>query len=187
MIRAAFVLALALVAASCSSGMSPADYASAMEAHVDAYVTESQDLSFDYQRGVIDEVRRVVAADGANPETEAAAIMRRGTIEYLALLSDAIDRYLAALRELSPPGSVSEAHAEYIAAIQASRDAIPATRDAVEAASDLAELQLALTASGFADSQLRWTAACTSLEQAVRGAGRGLNLRCTRSTVGVGP
>ena len=103
------------------------------------------------------------------------------TVEYLALLSDTIDRYLAALKDLSPPGEVAAAHEEYVAAIQASRNALPATRRAVEEAEDLAGVQLALTASGFADSQLRWTAACTSLEQSVRDAGRGIDLRCTRS------
>ncbi len=181
------IVAFAFAGTGCSSAMSTEDYAAAMGKHVDAYVTESQNLSYDYQQGVIDEVTAAVSAGGEGAEAQAAEIMRRRTVAYLALLGDAIDRYLDSMDALSPPASVASEHDEYVAAIRASRHAMPATRDAVEGATSLSDVQLALTASGFADSQLRWTSACLVLEQAVRDAGWGLNLRCTPSTDPVTP
>lgn len=179
-VAALSTVAVAVVTA-CSSPATLDSYIGSMESATDAYVVESQALSFDYQSSVEDGVRALVADDEADDEdTEAAAIdlVRAETVGYLAQLGDAMSRYGAAITGPEVPGSVRDAHDDYVEAVGFVVGALPAARESVEAAATLDGIQRALTASGFADGQLRWTAMCSSLEQAVRDQGRGLDLQC---------
>ncbi len=172
---------LCLVAAGgCSSSMTIDAYAEALGEEADAYVVESQDLSYDYQRSVEDGVAALAEAGGDDTLEAAVGLVRSETVAYLALLTDVTGRYLEGLEALEPPSEVASAHDAYVAAVDGVYRAIPSARDAAEAAPDLDGIRLALTSSGFADGQLRWTSTCTALEQAVRDEGRGVDLRCER-------
>lgn len=162
----------------CSSPMSIDGYADAATAATDAYVSESQSLSYDYQSTLEDGVRAIASDGEPDPAGRAVELVTHETVAYLAVLSDAMNRYLHDLEELSPPSGVSDAHAEYLGAVRFVLDAIPSTRDAVEGATDITAVQLALTTSGFADGQTRWTVACSALERAVRDQGKGIDLGC---------
>jgi hypothetical protein len=164
----------------CSSPLSVDDYADQVGAAADGYVTESQALSASYQRTVEDGVRDIAASGDDDALAQAITLVRQQTVAYLAVLSDAMARYWEALDALDPPSAIEGAHDEYVAAIDVVLRAIPDTRAAVEAATDISSVQVALTTSGFADGQTRWTTACTALEQSVRDEGRGLDLGCTR-------
>jgi len=177
-VRALIVGVAAMVVGGCSSPMTIDAYADAATTATDAYVAESQTLSYDYQSGLEDGVRAIAADGQPDPTTRAVDLVTRETIAYLALLSDAIARYLSSLEALVPPKVVSDAHDEYLAAVRFVLDAIPETRDSIEEATDFDAVQLALTGSGFADGQIRWTISCSSLEQAVRDEGVGIDLGC---------
>lgn len=168
----------ALLAAACTPAPSLEDYIESMERHTDAYVDESQALSFEYQSAVEDGVRRIVAEGGADPTGEALTLVTTQTVQYLALLGDAMDRYHTAIAPLVPTSEVVADHDAYAAAVGFVVSTLAPTRAAVESATSISEVQLALGSSGFADGQLRWTATCSALEQTVRDQGRGIDLRC---------
>lgn len=172
------VIAALLVGACSASPPSLEEYVESMERHTDAYVDESQALSFEYQSSVEDGVRRIVAEGGADPTGEALTLVTTQTVQYLALLGDAMDRYHRAIAPLVPTPEVVADHDSYAAAVGFVVSSLAPTRTAVESATSIGEVQLALGSSGFADGQLRWTATCSALEQAVRDQGRGIDLRC---------
>ncbi len=154
-----------------------------MERYTDTYVDESQGLSFEYQSAVEDGVRRIVAEGGPDPTGEALTLVTTQTVQYLALLGDAMDRYHAAISPLVPTSEVVADHDAYAAAVEFVVSSLVPTRAAVESATSISEVQFALASSGFADGQLRWTATCTALEQVVRDQGRGIDLRCVLPVV----
>ena len=175
--------ALTVVVSACSaSSQSLDEYADELSTRTDSYVVESQNLSFDYQSEVEDGTRQVIEAGAEDPEAEVLTLFRQGTVEYLALLTDAMVRYRDSLEAMTPPSDVADAHASFLAAVAAVTGAIPDAKVAVEQATSLDEVQLGLTASGFADGQLRWTGTCQTLEQAIVDAGRAMDLRCVRPT-----
>lgn len=176
------VIAGALVGASCSSSMTIDEYASELPGIAEAYVVESQNLSYDYQSSVEDGVRGIVEAGEDGAEAAAVDLVRTETVQYMATLSDAMGRYLARLDALSPPDEVADQHEAYVDAVRNVYEAIPEVRDTVADATSLEDVQLALTASGFADGQIRWTTTCLSLEEAVEAQGEPVALRCVRST-----
>jgi hypothetical protein len=174
----------ALVASACTqSAMSVESYADAMEAIADAYVSEAQGLSASYQRTVEDEVRAAIAEDPTGAQVRAVEIAGEATVSYLELLADAMDRFITSMDELRPPTGVEAAHDEFVGAVASVHGSLPDARDAVAGADSLSDIRLALTTSGFADGQLRWTAACTALEGSVRRQGAGLDLGCVRQEV----
>ncbi|MGI9585324.1 MAG: hypothetical protein ACR2N7_07005 [Acidimicrobiia bacterium] len=179
----AVTVCLLLAGAACSSALTTEEYAESIGALTDAYVIESQNLSYDYQSAVEDGVRAIVAEEAPDSEEAAVALIANESVQYLALLGDSMDRYIIALDALAPPGSLDTEHDAYVAAIVAVHGALPQTRDAVGVATDIPAIQLALSSSGFADGQIRWTATCTVLEEAIRAEGRGVDLRCLRSEV----
>jgi hypothetical protein len=173
------VLALAVaVASGCSTPATLDDYVPAAEGLSAAYVEEAQALSFDYQSSVEDGVRAIVEAGATDPETDAVTLVIDETVAYLAVLTDTMGRYLDAFDALHAPTEVSGEHEAYVSAIRVVHASLPGTRSAVQVATQLDAVQLAMTSSGFADGQLRWTASCSALEQAVRDEGTGIDLRC---------
>lgn len=179
---AAAILAGALLVAGCSSAMTIDEYAAELSGIAEAYVVESQNLSYDYQSAVEDGVREIVEAGQDGTEATAIELVRSETVQYLAMLSDAMGRYLARLEALSPPDEVKDQHEAYVDAVRNVYEAIPEARDTVSEATSIDDVQVALTASGFADGQLRWTTTCVSLEEAVEAQGETVTLRCVRST-----
>jgi hypothetical protein len=179
----ALLASIAILAAACDSPLSTEEYAGSIGPLTDAYVVESQNLSYDYQSSVEDGVRTLVDEAGDDAATQAVVLIANESVQYLALLGDSMDRYVVSLRKLSPPAPLANKHDAYVSAIVFVHEALPETRDAVAAAEDIASIQLALTSSGFADGQIRWTAACASLEDAIRSEGRGVDLRCVRPDV----
>lgn len=177
---AVVVVVAAAILSGCSQPLTVDAYVAEASRAADAYVTESQNLSYDYQSTLEDEVRRIAEEGGEGAIDEATNLVTRETIAYLAVLSDAMYRYASDLSDLDAPRAISDAHDAHVAAVEAVLASIPATRDAVESAGDIAAVQVALASSGFADGQVRWTITCTALEQAVRDQGSGLDLRCTR-------
>jgi hypothetical protein len=159
------------------------EYATELTDITDAYVVESQNLSYDYQSSVEDGVRDIVAAGGGDAQAQVSVLARSSTVQYLAMLGDVMDRYLQALDGLAVPSQLEDPHDEYVSAVRAVHTSLPATRSAVEEAADLEGMQSALSVSGLADGQLRWTATCVSLEESIRALGRGVDLRCVRTEV----
>ncbi len=179
-----WLAALALFAAACSQPTQSVEaYADAMEGVVDTYVAESQDLSTRYQASVEDDIKAMVQQRPSDPEAVAVEIASSATTNYLAVLADAMQRFIEGMESLRPPPTVRAAHEEFIAAVRSVHRAIPSTRDAVLEADSIESVGLALTSSGFADGQIRWTAACTALEAAARELGTGLDLGCVRPVV----
>ena len=176
------VIVLAAFVASCSTSATLDDYVPAAETLSLAYVEEAQALSFDYQSAVEDGVRAIVEGGATDPEVDAVTLVIDETVAYLAVLTDTMGRYLEAFDGLDAPPAIASEHDEYVSAIRVVHQALPPTRSAVRAATQLDEVQLAMTSSGFADGQLRWTASCSALEQAVRDQGTGIDLRCLAPT-----
>ena len=176
------MLMAAALGASCSGSVTVDDYVRDAEGLSLAYVEEAQSLSFDYQRSVEGGVRAIVEGGAADPETDAVMLVVDETVAYLAVLTDTMGRYLEAFDALDAPAEVASEHDDYVAAIGVVHASLPATRSAVEVATGLDEVQVAMTSSGFADGQLRWTASCSALEQAVRDQGTGIDLRCVAPT-----
>ncbi|MDJ0790969.1 MAG: hypothetical protein QNJ71_03645 [Acidimicrobiia bacterium] len=179
---AMWILVAAVVSA-CGSPTPIGEYADAMSASAEAYVVESQNLSFDYQSSVEDGVRDLVDRGVDDAEEQATELMRRSTVEYLALLLDAMGRYVAELEELDPPSDLRDEHTEYVASVRSVHGAIPQTQAAVGEAADLEAVQRAFVASAFSDGQPRWTATCAALEAAIVDGGATANLRCVRTEV----
>ncbi len=179
---ATVVLTIALVTAACSSTppMSIDAYADAATAATAAYVGESQQLGLTYQKTVESEVGKIVDSGAADAVADATTLVRTETVNYLALLDDAILRYVAAIEDMTPPAAVKDAHGAYLAIVESVRATVPQMREAVASAGSIPEIQAALRRSGFADGQAAWLATCSSLEQAVRDAGRGVDLKCVR-------
>ena len=176
----AFVL-LTVLASACSLGsQSSAEYAAALGESTDNYIDESQTLSATFHSTVEVEIKVLAESGESDVVALATDVTRRETVQYLAVLEDAMTRYVEALRSMSPPGSLVDAHDAYVDAIDAVRYSMPATRTRVGEATDLTGIQTAITGSGFSDGQLRLRAACSSLEAAVRQDGHGVDLGCTR-------
>ena len=171
----------AAVLGACSSSMSLDDYAETMTASTEAYVVESQDLSYDYQSSVEDGVRAIVESGVDDAAAQATELMRRSTVEYLALLLDAMGRFVEQIDELNAPADLVEDHEEYLAAVWSVYGAIPEAQDEVRGAEDLEDIERAFTASAFADGQPRWTASCERVEVAIVEAGGSVDLRCVRT------
>jgi hypothetical protein len=171
------------VGCSATPSLSVDDYADAAGGATEAYVAESQQLSLTYQKKVEREVAAIVEAGADNAVDEATALVRTETVMYLALLDDAISRYVAAMDALVAPDTVAEAHASYIVVVEAVHVTLPGMRDAVAAAESIPEIQAALVGSGFSDGQAAWVATCGALEQSVRNAGRGVDLKCVKRDV----
>jgi hypothetical protein len=178
------LLAVAIVGAACgSSALSTAEYSAAIEEATDVYIVEAQGLSTEFQRTVEEEVAALAASGEGDLLTQATDLTSQQTIQYLALLEDAMSRYSTVLGSIEPPPVLAEPHDDYLEAIESVRLSMPATRDAVGQARDLTGIQTAITSSGFGDGQLRLQVACARLAAAVRAEGQGVDLGCTRSPV----
>lgn len=177
--------AVALVGYACSSepAMTIDTYADAAASATSAYVDESQQLSLTYQKLVEREVGKIVESGSDTAVADATTLVRTETVKYLALLDDAILRYVEAMDGLAPPGQVEEAHDAYIVIVESVQMTLPGMREAVGAASSIPQIQEALVGSGFSDGQTAWLATCSTLEQAVRDAGRGVDLKCVKPDV----
>jgi len=154
--------------------MSVEAYSAAMEIASDAYVSAL------YQASVEDDVRAAVKDDPDAAEDRVVEIVTTATSNYLTLLADAMARFVMEMDELRPPAGIESAHDEFVAAVGSVQGSLPGTRGAVAQADSLVSVRYALTSSGFADGQDRWTAACTALEEAVRSQGTGIDLGCVR-------
>lgn len=176
---------LVAVAAGCAATpeMSVAEYAEAAAETTAAYVAETQQLSYAYQQTVEREVEEIVASKADTAVEDATALVSTETVQYLALLDDAIVRYLAALNELAPPAPIEDAHGAYLEIVDSVRSTLPGMRDSVAAATSIEGIQAALVGAGFSDGQAAWVARCGVLEQAVRDQGRGIDLKCVRRDI----
>jgi hypothetical protein len=182
----AVLLVGALIATACSQPepMSLDAYAESMNELTEAYVLESQEISLRYQLAVENQVEELVSS-GANPDLQGAmVIVRSETANFLALLDDAMGRYHGGIAEMVPPDQVAGRHAAYLEIIESVRSTLPASRDALEDTTTFEQVLSSLVGSGFADGQAAWTAACESLESAIRDGGRGADLKCVRDPVG---
>ena len=186
MIRLLIVaLTSGLVAVSCSQTepMSLDAYATSMTEATDAYVLESQEISLRYQTAVEQQVKELVSS-GADADLDGAmTIVKSETTNFLALLDDAMGRYHDGLADLETPTEVADEHEGYLAIIASVMSTLPASRDALENTTTFEEVLSSLVGSGFADGQAAWTAACATLESAIRDGGRGADLKCVRDPV----
>ena len=176
---------LAVLAASCASTppLSIEDYAAAAGEASAEYVAESQQLSVTYQDKVSKGVSAIVETGSDTAIDEATTLVRTETVMYLALLDDAILRYIAAMESLAPPASVEALHDEYVEIAHSVQSTLPGLRDGISEAASIPDIQGALFTSGFSDGQAAWLARCEALEQGVRDAGRGVDLKCVRRDV----
>jgi hypothetical protein len=180
------LVVLAAIGASCSEAepMTLENYATATTQTTESYVLESQQISLRYQTAVEDQVRELVSSSD-QPDLEGAmTIVRSETANFLALLDDAMGRYHTDLEELTPPTPVAEQHEAYLKIIASVRSTLPTSRDALADTTTFEEILSSLVGSGFADGQTAWTAACELLESAIRGEGRGADLKCVRDQLG---
>lgn len=170
--------------AGCSAGaLSVGEYVDAMETAAVIYVADSQDLSVQYQDQVISEITEMAQREPPNADILAVGITRAATTDYLDVLADQMLRFVDDMEAMKPPMAVGEDHDEFVAAVRSVYTAMPRTIMEVGSAESLDGIRLALTSSGFADGQIRWTAACTTLESSVRAIGSGLDLGCVRPEV----
>lgn len=179
------LLAVAAFVASCGTAeqLTLDEYAVQAVAIADGYVQESQDVSFQYQRKVEQLVGEIAASGSSTAIEEAVEVMRTETASFLALIDDAMARYIEAFDALEPPDDISEAHEAYVDVMASVHGSLPVMRDRVSDAGSLGDIEAALAGSAFADGQPLWTAACQALEQTVRDLGRGLDLKCERTEV----
>jgi hypothetical protein len=174
---------LATVACTGSEALTLDEYADAATEIAEAYVTESQDASFKYQRDVERLVGEIAASGSATTIEEAVTVMRTETTVFLGLIGDAMVRYIDAFDDLAPPPEVEDAHDAYVAVMVSVQSSLPSMRDSVAASQSLGDIESALAGSAFADGQPAWTASCLALEQTVRDVGRGMDLKCEPSAV----
>ena len=158
-------------------------YATSLELASDAYVADAQRLSTGYQDQVIDEIRTMIESSPDDAASRAVGITSAATTDYLGVLADDMLVFLDSVDELNPPSEISEQHEEFVAAIRSVHESIPGTIDVVRESDSIDGFRFALTSSGFADGQIRWTAACTSLEMAVRSLGQGIDIGCVRPEI----
>ena len=160
-----------------------AEYADEITEVTGAYVLETQEISFRYQSAVERQVEALTSSGTTADLDGAMTIVRSETANFLALLDDAMTRYHTDVSEMEPPLEVVDRHDAYVAIIASVRSTLPASRDALAETTNFEEVLASLVGSGFADGQQAWTAACQSLESAIREAGRGADLKCVRDTV----
>jgi hypothetical protein len=174
-------VSLVVVLSACSDpAMTFPEYASAIQDVTDVYISEAQTLSVTFHGTVEAEVARIVEEGSDDARGEATDVTKREMVLYLALLEDAMGRYMERLAEVRPPIDVSAQHSDYVDAIESVRGAMPSTRSSVASALHLDGIEAAVAASGFQDGQFRLTKTCQSLEESVRAAGVGIDLGCTR-------
>jgi hypothetical protein len=174
-------VSLAIVLASCSGpSLTVAEYATELEDSTNDYILESQRVSATFHSTVEDEVTRIAEVGEGDLLALATDVTSRETVLYLALLEDAMMRYVAVIELIKPPSALEEPHSAYVRAIESVRSSMPATRTAVGDASNFDDIQAAIARSGFSDGQIRLRAACATLEAAVRAEGSGIDLGCTR-------
>lgn len=177
--RVAAVTAIMLVGTACAADQPPVSgFAEDASAAADAYVTEAQDLSASYQRVLEIKVADIIATAGDEAVDRATDLVRTETIEFLSLLGDALDRYTSAVTAIPTPPAVADERDMYVDVLATANTALPDMRDAVVTSATIVDIQRALVGSAYADAQLRLVASCESLEQAVRDAGHGIDLKC---------
>jgi hypothetical protein len=154
-----------------------------MERAADAYVADAQSLSSGYQDRVIDEIRTMLESGRDDAATRAVEITSAATTDYLGVLADDMLVFVDTVDALNPPTEIGEEHDEFVAAIRSVHESIPATVEAVSESDSIDGIRFALTSSGFADGQIRWTAACVTLETAVRSLGQGIDIGCVRPEI----
>ncbi|MFV1971561.1 MAG: hypothetical protein ACC683_11245 [Acidimicrobiia bacterium] len=174
------VLVVMVLSACAESAPTVPEYAGAIEEVTDAYIAESQMLSATFQRTVEGEVARILGEGSDDALGEVTDVTKREMVLYLALLEDAMGRYVDGLSEIRPPGELAETHTDYLDAVESVYRAMPATRASVESALHLDGIEGALAGSGVQDGQPRLTSTCRSLEASVRAEGTGLDLGCNR-------
>jgi hypothetical protein len=177
------VSAVALAGCAGEDSLTLDEYADQITTISALYVEESQSLSLRYQRDVERKVGELTNAGGVALVTAAVILVSGETASYLALLDDAINRYVVSMSELNPPSELVDGHASYVEVVSSVHQSLPAMRDAVASSQSMTDIQLALAGSGFADGQAVWTAACVSLEQDIRDLGRGADLKCVKPAV----
>lgn len=179
------LLAGVVFAAGCSQvdPMSLEEYADTITETTGAYVLESQEISLRYQMTVEDQVEGLTSSGSEADMEGAMIIVRSETANFLALLDDAMERYHADIAGMIPPAEIADSHDKYLAIIVSVRSTLPAARDALAETTTFQDVIASLVGSGFADGQEAWTAACQSLESAIRDAGRGADLKCVREPV----
>lgn len=176
-----YAMSLAVALSACAApGLTVPEYVSAIQKATDVYIAESQTLSVTFHRTVEDEVTRIVEDGSDDALGEATDITKREMVLFLALLGDAMGRYIERLSEIRPPGEIEGEHSDYLDAVESVRGAMPSTRASVSLAPDLDGIEAALAGSAFQDGQLRLTSVCQSLEESVRAEGEGIDLGCTR-------
>lgn len=179
-------LVMSFAASACAATeVRVSDFADEMSSITGAYVDEATALSTSYQRQVEIKVADIVANEGDAALGPVTELMRSETVGFLAVLGDALDRYVTAMEEVEVPDTLADPMDRYVTLITASAEHLPAMRDAVGEAATIDDLRAALAGSAYADGQAALTAACTALEQAVRDEGHGIDLRCTSADVGL--
>lgn len=178
----ASVVVLGVLLGSCATReVAVSDFADEMSSITGAYVDEATSLSASYQRQVEIKVADIVANEGDDALEPVTDLVRSETVGFLALLGDALDRYVDALVEVATPDAVQAEMDRYVSLMTASAGHLPDMRTSVAEASTIDALRAALAGSAYADAQAAVTASCTALEQAVRDQGHGVDLRCTRA------
>lgn len=180
---ACVAVAVAVTGCSADDSLTVEAYSTEVTTIARVYVDESQSLSLRYQREVERQVGLIAAGGGASVVADAVAVVRSETVGYLALLDDAINRYVVSMSDVAPPRELVDDHESYVTIVSSVYASLPAMRDAVASSASIGDIEQALAGSGFADGQAVWTASCISLEQAIRDLGRGADLKCVRADV----
>jgi hypothetical protein len=182
------VAAMMAVGVVACSGTPPsvASFAEAATDSSQAYVRESQQISSSYQRTVEIKVLDIVATGPDTSIDEATNLVRTETVAYLALLTDALGRYVDDFSAIEVPDAIRSERDTYLNILSRSRDAIPTMRDAVSGAGTIPDIQRVLVSSALADAQIALENSCLALEQAVRDQGQGIDLKCARSDLPIG-
>ena len=100
---------LAFLAGACSAEVSSsAEYATMLGNSTDDYIQEAQALSATFHSTVEDKIKVLAASGEGDVVVLATDVTMRETVQYLAVLEDAMTRYVEDLKSMPPPAAPSK-------------------------------------------------------------------------------
>lgn len=188
--RLSLLMALVAAAMACSSSppLPAAEYFSVVEEELIRLDQATKDLTDRYALELDKEIELLVAtreAESGEPADGVLdAIVDVARAKMQAIISahtGQVDLFTERIGGLIPPDAVSSSHQELVASFATWASTAEATLLQLETAAGLGELAAALTASPYADAQLRVDQACRAL--IANAAGAGIELSCPGARV----
>ena len=179
------LLTVAVISACGDGALSPAAYFAEVERSAAAYDNATDAMLDDYTAAIglasTEFEAKTAGADTPTLAEEKARLLDALASEMASFFergAAALEVFVEALGELAPPAEIEPAHADAVAALTRSLDAIPALVAELRAAKTQDEIDAAVNGSAFGDAQPRVAAACVALEAHATARGIAADLRC---------